>query len=100
MGKHKNKYMIDPQKVKECIKEIRAIEDLDPKTKTLCVKIMKRAVPVKPTGWDPDRPYETVACRCGVCNARVRNGITRGSAVREKVCRQCFTIIDWGEPKE
>lgn len=80
--------MMEATRIQSCIDHIKTAVDVDPWAKVLCEQIMKRAIPVKPTGQYTNR-------RCGVCGARVRSGAGSSSFTRDTVCRKCFTVIDW-----
>ena len=77
-------------RIQSCIDHIKTANDVDPWAKILCEQVMKRAIPVNPTG-------RYTNCRCGVCGTRVRSGAGSSSFTRDTVCRKCFTVIDWGE---
>lgn len=76
--------------IQSCIDHIKTSVDVDDWAKIRCESIMKRAIPVKPTGLHTNK-------RCGVCGCRVRSGEGSSSFVYDTVCRNCFTVIDWGE---
>lgn len=78
-----------PERVQSCIDHIKTSVDVDPWAQVLCEAIMKRAIPVKPTGKYTQR-------RCGACGTRIRSGAGSSSFTRDTVCRNCFTVIDWG----
>lgn len=75
--------------IQSCIDHIKTAVDVDPWAKVMCEQIMKRAIPIKPTGRNANR-------RCGVCGTRVRSGQGSSSRTKDTVCRNCFTVIDWG----
>ena len=90
--------MPEKDRIEAAIRHIQSAVDVDPWAKVLCEQIMRRAIPAKPTGWDPNKPYNT-GCRCGVCGTRVRSGQGSSSRTKDTVCRNCFTVIDWGNDK-
>lgn len=49
---------------------------------------LERMIPRKPTGRHTD-------FRCGKCGTRVRSGQGSSSFIKDTVCRNCLTIIDW-----
>ena len=54
---------------------------------------LKRMIPCKPVGKHTDY-------RCGKCGTRVRSGRGSSSLIKDTVCRNCLTVIDWRKNNE
>lgn len=75
--------------VQSCIDHIKTAVDVDEWAKIRCENLLKRMIPVKPKGEHTNKV-------CGVCGCRIRSGAGSSSFVYDTVCRNCFTVIDWG----
>lgn len=76
--------------IQYCIDQINASGDIVPWAKMRCETLLRRAIPVKPVG-------KHTQMTCGVCGCRIRSGNGSSSFVYDTVCRNCFTVIDWGQ---
>jgi len=79
----------NPKRIEHCIDRIKHLANLCACDEAMVETILRRGIPVKPVGKHTQK-------RCGVCGTRIRSGAGSSSFTRDTVCRNCYTLIDWG----